>query len=73
METEKTGTIEHYSAPPACPVCQRTLRFKLTRSKKRDAVSVMFYCALPRHFRGFVNDQNYVRAIMDRLETVKNV
>lgn len=51
-----------------CPVCQRELRVSLSRSKS-GKVAVMLVCPKDgRHFRGFINDREFVASVVNTLD-----
>ncbi|MBI4311517.1 MAG: hypothetical protein HY681_07015 [Chloroflexi bacterium] len=57
--------------PIACPVCQEPLQVRLARSRKakRKKTFIMLVCPKDgRHARLFINDQGYVREVLERLE-----
>ena len=52
-----------------CPVCGVPLRVRLARGRKSGKPFVMLLCAQDgRHFRAFINDQQYVAQVIERLE-----
>ena len=52
-----------------CPVCSVPLRVRLARGRKSGKPFVMLLCAQDgRHFRAFINDQQYVSQVLERLE-----
>lgn len=51
-----------------CPVCAEALAVRITKSRNGN-VSLMLVCVIDgRHFRGFINDREYVGDILDRLD-----
>ena len=52
-----------------CIVCGSSLTLRTARGRKSGKVFLMLLCGNdPRHFRGFINDQQYVRQVISRLE-----
>ena len=52
-----------------CVVCGEPLAFRLAHGRKSRKHFVMLICPVNgRHFRAFINDQEYVRKVIDRLE-----
>jgi hypothetical protein len=52
-----------------CLICQQPLTLRLARGRKSGKPFLMLVCATDgRHFRGFINDQDYVRQVLARLE-----
>ena len=54
-----------------CPVCKTPLEVRLAHSRKakREKTFIMWVCPVDgRHARLFINDQEYVRKVLDRLE-----
>ena len=69
MTSETSPTIEHYSAPPSCPICGQALLMRLSRGRKSGKAFVMFRCPSDgRHYRAFINDQEYVCQVVEKLE-----
>ena len=53
----------------ACPVCREPIWVRLARGRKSGKPSVMLICRKDgRHFRGFINDQGFVRSFLERLD-----
>ena len=51
-----------------CPICGEMLQVKVTRSRK-DHVALMLVCPTTgKHFRGFINDQDYIEDVIGRLD-----
>ena len=62
-----TPAYENQGIP--CPLCGETLELRPTRGRKSGKPSLMFICPVNgKHFRGFINDQDYVRKVLDLLE-----
>ncbi len=52
-----------------CPVCSLPLAVRLARGRKSGKPFVMLLCAQDgRHFRAFINDQQYVAQVLTRVE-----
>ena len=52
-----------------CPVCRRNLDLRMARGRKSGKPFLMLVCGKDgRHFRGFINDQDYVRSVLDQVE-----
>ena len=52
-----------------CLICQQPLTLRLARGRKSGKPFLMLICQVDgRHFRGFINDQQYVRQVLTRLE-----
>ena len=52
-----------------CPVCSVPLTVRLARGRKSGKPFVMLLCAQDgRHFRAFINDQQYVAQVLERVE-----
>jgi hypothetical protein len=52
-----------------CIVCGSNLTLRTARGRKSGKVFLMLLCGSdPRHFRGFVNDRNFVDSVLARLE-----
>ena len=59
------------NTPPSisCLVCGTALLVRSARGRKSGKPFLMLMCRRDgRHFRAFVNDQAYVRSVLDRLE-----
>ena len=67
-----THAYTQQTAP--CIICQQALEVRPTKGRKSGKPSIMVICPNDgRHFRGFINDQNYVRQVLDQMEsTVEN-
>ena len=51
-----------------CPVCGASLRLSTARSRKakKPKTFLMLTCPVDgRHFRGFINDRDFVSSMMD--------
>ena len=67
----KQGTGAHTNSGAAIPclVCRGPLTVRLARGRKSGKPFVMMLCTQDgRHFRAFINDQEYVAAVLERLE-----
>ncbi len=52
-----------------CPVCAAGLEIRLARGRKSGKAFIMAVCPVDgRHIRSFINDPNYVRQVIKRLE-----
>ncbi len=52
-----------------CPVCSVPFTVRLARGRKSGKPFVMLLCAQDgRHFRAFINDQQYVSNVIERVE-----
>jgi uncharacterized protein YbaR (Trm112 family) len=52
-----------------CPLCQQPLALRLARGRKSGKPFIMLICPQDgRHFRAFINDQVYVRQVLEKLE-----
>jgi hypothetical protein len=52
-----------------CIVCGSSLTLKTARGRKSGKPFLMLICqADGRHFRGFINDQSYVKEVLSKLE-----
>ena len=53
-----------------CVVCRGPLALRVARGRKSGKPFLMLvWTADGRHFRAFINDQAYVRSVLDRLES----
>ena len=52
-----------------CPVCQHALSLRLARGRKSNKPFLMLVCGQDgRHFRGFINDREFVARALDGIE-----
>ena len=52
-----------------CLICQQPLTLRLARGRKSGKPFLMLICQVDgRHFRGFINDQSYVKQVLAHLE-----
>lgn len=52
-----------------CLVCKGSLEVRLAKGRKSAKIFLMLVCPVDgRHFRGFINDQDYVKGVLERLE-----
>ncbi len=52
-----------------CLVCKESLEVRLAKGRKSAKTFLMLVCPVDgRHFRGFINDQDYVKGVLERLE-----
>ena len=57
------------SAGIPCIVCGAGLTLRTARGRKSGKCFLMLVCPQDgRHFRGFINDQDYVKEVLARLE-----
>jgi hypothetical protein len=57
------------ATPIPCLICQQPLTLRLAKGRKSGKCFLMLVCPQDgRHFRGFINDQTYVRQVLARLE-----
>lgn len=62
-----TPTYIRESIP--CLVCGEPLAVRSARGRKSNKPFIMLQCGTDsRHFRGFINDQDYVRRVQEHLE-----
>ena len=57
-----------------CPICKTPLSVRLAHSRKakKPKVFIMWVCPVDgRHARLFINDQTYVRQILEHLNAVE--
>jgi uncharacterized protein YbaR (Trm112 family) len=56
-----------------CPVCSNPLSVRTAEGRKSHKAFIMLVCDKdPRHFRGFITDQEFIKEIMERkTRTVK--
>ena len=56
------------ATPVPCMICQQPLTLRLARGRKSGKPFLMLICPQDgRHFRGFINDRNYVDSVLARL------
>ncbi len=52
-----------------CPVCGTGLEVRLAKGRNSGKASIMAVCPVDgRHIRAFINDAEYVRRVIERLE-----
>ena len=68
--TEKAAyTHEYRGQGIPCLVCKEHLTVRLARGRKSGKPFVMMICPKDgRHFRAFINDQEYVSQVLKRVE-----
>ena len=55
-----------------CLVCHHPLILRLARGRKSGKAFLMLVCAEDgRHFRGFINDREFVAQVLARLEETR--
>ena len=70
MIDESTYTPAYRQKSIPCIICGESLTVSLARGRKSGKPFVMLICSRDaRHFRAFVNDQEYVRQILNKLES----
>lgn len=53
-----------------CPVCRNGMEFREARNKRSGKPSIQLLCPVdPRHFRGFINDRDFVAQVIGHTET----
>ena len=53
-----------------CVVCGEPLALRMTQGRKSGKSFLMLICPVSgKHFRAFINDQAYVRSVLDGLES----
>ena len=69
MSQEVTYRPPYRESEVPCMVCRGPLSFRLTRGRKSGKPSIMLICpADGRHFRGFINDRDYVSRAIENIE-----
>ena len=69
MNEEITYTRTYTEKGIPCLVCKEPLKVKLTRGRKSGKPFVMLICSKDgRHFRAFINDQEYVSRVLESAE-----
>ena len=69
MNKDITYTQMYTGKAIPCLVCKEPLRVKLTRGRKSGKPFVMLICSQDgRHFRAFINDQEYVSRVLESAE-----
>ncbi len=69
MNQSPAYTPEYREAVVQCIICGDPLTVRLARGRKSGKPFVMLLCGRAgHHFRAFVNDQAYVRQVLERLE-----
>lgn len=49
-----------------CPVCGSALSVRAAEGRKSHKPFIMLVCDVdPRHFRGFITDQEFIRGVME--------
>ena len=66
MNEDITYTQMYTGKGIPCLVCKEPLMVKLTRGRKSGKPFVMLICSQDgRHFRAFINDQEYVSRVLE--------
>ena len=69
MNSPSAYTPEYRGQGVPCVICGGPLTLRLARGRKSKKPFVMLVCSHDgRHFRAFINDQEYVRQVLKRLE-----
>ena len=69
MTSEDTYTPAYRGQSIPCVVCKEPLTVRLARGRKSDKPFIMLLCGKDgRHFRAFINDQEYVRHVLEQSE-----
>ena len=69
MSRADTYTRAYREPGIPCPVCGTTLILRPAQGRKSGKPFLMLVCPSDgRHFRTFINDQEYVRQVFNRLE-----
>ncbi len=62
-----TPAYRHLDIP--CLVCRGPLTIRPARGRRSGKPFIMLVCGRDgRHFRAFINDQEYVRQVLERVE-----
>ena len=65
----QADTGNHAESGLRCLVCKESLEVRLAKGRKSAKTFLMLVCPVDgRHFRGFINDQDYVKGVLERLE-----
>ena len=55
-----------------CPVCANPLSVRAAAGRKSHKPFIMFVCDVdPRHFRGFITNQEFVRSVLEKKDESK--
>ena len=74
MNEEITYTRTYTEKGIPCLVCKEPLTVKLTRGRKSGKPFVMLICSRDgRHFRAFINDQEYVSRVLESAEDLSRL
>ena len=69
MTQDEAYTPAYRKSGITCLVCKEPLTVRLARGRKSGKPFVMLICSKDgRHFRAFINDQEYVRGVVERAE-----
>ena len=69
MTTPAASSGQALSQAIPCLICGRALTLRLARGRKSGKPFLMLICPQDgRHFRGFINDQTYVKQVLAKLE-----
>ena len=65
----QADTGSHAESGLRCLVCKESLEVRLAKGRRSAKTFLMLvYPVDGRHFRGFINDQDYVKGVLERLE-----
>ena len=69
MTTPSASSGQALSQAIPCLICGTALTLRLARGRKSGKPFLMLICPQDgRHFRGFINDQSYVKEVLAKLE-----
>ena len=69
MKQDETYTQAYRNSEIPCLVCKEPLTLRLARGRKSGKPFLMLICDQDgRHFRAFINDQEYVSRILESVE-----
>ena len=69
MTQDEVYTQAYRNGGIPCLVCREPLTVRLARGRKSGKPFVMLICSKDgRHFRAFINDQEYVSRILESVE-----
>ena len=69
MTQDEAYTPAYRNSGIPCLVCKEPLTVRLARGRKSGKPFVMLICSRDgRHFRAFINDQEYVSRVLDGAE-----
>ena len=69
MTSNSTYTPEYRGPSIPCIVCGESLTMRMIQGRKSGKPFVMLMCGKDgRHFRAFINDREYVRQVIHKIE-----